>query len=204
MGKLLLILFLPIYCFGQASLDPNSVGLAYVAGYEEKEGSHILIDLAFPMASLNNKSPELNDKNFEQTANIKIYNVSRSYLLLDTTATFNFKLEFWCENDGEIQYRPTAHLKVDTYELLGDYLVESDLQDLLGFAVINLDDEIKSVDFDGFEPRLTLNTSPNSDPAAIIWTVPDDSENCEGEPKNNLVIFLKTANGNFRMRCCGP
>ncbi|WP_421877356.1 hypothetical protein [Marinoscillum sp.] len=204
MSKFLLLLFLPIYCFGQTSLGPNSIGLAYVAGYEGTEGSHILIDLAFPSANLRNNSAELNRKSFEQTANIKIYNVSRSYLLLDTTATFNFKVEFWCENDGGTQYRPTAHLKVDTYELLGDYLIEYDLQDLLGFAVIDLDEEIKPVEFEGYEPRITLNTSPNSNPNAIIWTVPDDAENCDGEPNNNLMIFLKTANGNFRMRCCGP
>ena len=185
-------------------MDPNSVGLAYVAGYEGIEGSHILIDLAFPKANLNNSSTELNDQSFAQTANLKIYNVSRSYLLLDTTATFNFKVEFWCENDGGIQYRPIAHLTVDTNELLGDYLVDYDLQDLLGFAVIDLNEEIKPVEFDEYEPRITLNTSPDSYPNAIIWTVPDDAENCDGEPDNNLMIFLKTANGNFRMRCCGP
>lgn len=204
MNKLFLLLILPIYCFGQTHLKPNSVGLAYVGGYEGTEGSHILIDIAFPRANLNKDSKELNEKSFEQTGNVKIYNVSRSYLLLDTTATFSFKMEFWCENDGGTQYRPTTHLKVDTYELLGDYIVDYELQDLLGFAVVDLNEEIKPVEFGNNDPRITLNTTSISSPIAMIWTTPDDAENCDGEPNNNLMIFLKTAIGNFTMRCCGP
>lgn len=204
MNKLFFLFLFPFYCFGQTSLEQNSIGLASVSGYEEKGVSYILIDAAFPRTYLINDSQELNNQTFEQFTNIKIYNIAGSYLLLDTTGTFKFKMQFWCDNDGGTQYRPTTQLKIDTYDLLGDYLVDYELQNLLGFAVADLNKEIKSVKMEGEKPLVTLNTDTEDFPNAFIWTTPDDAENCDGKPRNNIMIFLKTAKGNYSMRCCGP
>jgi hypothetical protein len=204
MKHLLFLILLPLSCFGQVRLEQNSIGLAYIAGYEEMSDSYTLIDIAIPRDYLTNDNNSLNGKTFIQNANIKIYNVSRSYLLLDTTANFEFQMEFWCENDGGTMYRPTAHLKVNSGQILGDYIVNYELQDLLGFAVINLNEEIQPATKGQIEPEIVLNISSRDMPSAYVWTDFDDAENCDGKPDNNIVIFLKTSKGNFFMRCCGP
>lgn len=204
MKHLLLFILLPISCFGQARLEQNSIGLAYIAGYEGTSNGYTFIDIAIPRDYLTNDTNSLNGKTFTQNANIKIYNVSRSYLLLDTTANFEFKIEFWCENDGGTQYRPTAHLKVNNQHILGDYIVDYELQDLLGFAVIDFTGQIRSVTKGEIEPKTALNIESQDESFAFVWTDLDDAENCDGKPENNLIVFLKTAKGNFFMRCCGP
>ena len=204
MKHLLLFILIPISCFGQVRLEQNSIGLAYIAGYEETNNGSTFIDIAIPRDYLTNDINSLNGKTFTQNANIKIYNVSRSYLLLDTTANFEFKVEFWCENDGGTQYRPTAHIKVNNRQILGDYMVDYELQDLLGFAVIDFTRQIRTVTKGALEAKIVLNIARQDEPSAYVWTDLDDAENCDGKPDNNLVVFLKTAKGNFSMRCCGP
>jgi len=204
MKYLLLLILLPFTSFGQVSLESNSIGLAYIAGYEGNSNGYTLIDIAIPRDYLTNDNSNFNGKNFQQNVNIKIFNVSRSYLLLDTTATFDFKLEFWCDNDGGTQYRPTAHLKVDNSQILGDYIVNYELQDLLGFAVIDLSEQMKPATKGQIEPKVALKINGSDITSAYVWTDLDDAENCDGKPENNLIVFLKTFKGNFFMRCCGP
>jgi len=206
MKKLILIIFLlPNSIFGQSTLKDNSIGLAYVNGYEGTNGKRILIDVVFPSNYLINELEIEQGSHFLITTNLKIYNVSRSYLLLDTIGTFNFEMKFWCENDGGIQYRPTATLKIDSFDLLGDYLVDYEMQDLLGFVVINQNGHLNLERVDIQEtPRIVLDIKGDEKPQAYIWTVPDEAQNCDGKPENNLMIYLRTKEGNFRMRCCGP
>lgn len=115
MKKLTLIFLCFANCaFGQSNFKENSIGLAYVNGYEGVEKSYMAIDIVFPLNYLHNISEAYPKNDFQITTDLKIYNVSNSFLLVDTTGTFNFKMTFWCENDGGIQYRPTTTLKIDT------------------------------------------------------------------------------------------
>ncbi|MBK6265096.1 hypothetical protein JKA74_08605 [Marivirga sp. S37H4] len=192
MKYLVLLILLSHACFGQVNLEPNSIGLAYIAGYEETgDGYNALIDISIPQDYLINDNRTLHGKTFQQNVNIKIFDVSRSYLLLDTTANFEFKMEFWCENDGGTQYRPSAHLKVDNRQILGDYIVNYELQDLLGFAVIDLSEQIKPATKGQIEPKIALSINSKDEPSAYVWTDYDDAENCDGKPENNLIVFLK-------------
>jgi hypothetical protein len=41
-------------------------------------------------------------------------------------------------------------------------------------------------------------------PDAVIYVSPDDANNCDGEPKNNLTLSLLAGDGFDALRCCGP
>jgi hypothetical protein len=70
MKHLLFLILLPLSCFGQVRLEQNSIGLAYIAGYEEMSDSYTLIDIAIPRDYLTNDNNSLNGKTFIQNANI--------------------------------------------------------------------------------------------------------------------------------------
>lgn len=116
-----------------------------------------------------------------------------------------FLLELWCENDGGTQYRPTLRMKIEKnkFKRLPDRVPE--IQNICCFVLVNPKPEqagpvLKPA------PNTKLIGDYNSDGKAdcLIYAEHDDAENCNGEPKNNLLVILRTLKQDYWLRCCGP
>ncbi len=119
-----------------------------------------------------------------------------------------FKLDFWCENDGGIQIRPTGFIKVRKDQLIRTFpKTITETQSIVCFVGANIDKDFQSLApvsqwTDKIVMEADLNNDGNVD--ARLWTIPDDAENCDQNSPNNLMIYLDANGRNNPMRCCGP
>lgn len=55
-----------------------------------------------------------------------------------------------------------------------------------------------------FDGAGELGELKDAKPEAVVVTAPDEAQNCDGQPKNNLTVTLITASPQEALRCCGP
>lgn len=208
---LLTLLILGTNIFHQEpKLKPNSIGVAYL---EESNEDFYQLKVVFPSPRLQNAPQELynsvnsgktNEFNFNGT--LQFFNGEG--IITEIQQELMFKLDFWCENDEGIQIRPTAIIKIRKDQLIRPFPEAiTEVQSIVCFVGANIDDDFQSLApvsqwTDKIVMEADLNNDGNVD--ARLWTIPDDAENCDQNPPNNLMIYLDANGRNNQMRCCGP
>ena len=115
---------------------------------------------------------------------------------------FNFKISFWCENDGGIQFRPNVVTSIPRSiferEVIGNPLIEN----IACCVLLNRDPELayKIIDecsLNG-KPIQKIDLDSNGQPDVLITIVEDETGIC----KNS--IRLITNGKRYYLNCCGP
>jgi hypothetical protein len=117
-----------------------------------------------------------------------------------------FQLAFWCENDAGTQFRPEALVQVPKSTFARPLEPIAELQGLAAFAAFAAGQTHKAKN-DGIQASiypLRGDLDANGALDAIVWVAPDDAMNCDGDPPNNVSIYLQTSDGASPLRCCGP
>ena len=208
--SLLIIIFLINFnCYSQ-SFKENSIGIVYLTGETETEYE---VDIVFLFESLTNysiESPlleirEVMDK-FETDFPIILFDENGKLLKIQTKNTF--EIVFWCENDAGIQFRPTLKLKLQKKSFDRNLKANNELQNIVCFSLINQNSNTYKGEMpnESSKEDVRMEGDMNNDGIleARIWVRPDDTQNCDGLPENNLEIFLGYNGCNHWIRCCGP
>jgi hypothetical protein len=117
-----------------------------------------------------------------------------------------FLIQFWCENDGGIQYRPTLKTKVKKTEFRRPLKAINKIQNICCFALVNRSGQIFESTNLTTDKTVEMKGDYNGDGKidCFIWTVLDEAMNCDEKPDNNLEIMLRVGKNDYRLRCCGP
>jgi hypothetical protein len=206
MKKLIIILLtISKIAFSQNFVE-NSIGLIYIVSENEKEYD---LKIVFPMKFIENFDydnsvySETPLTEFEYNGKIKLFD---EYGVFDTL-TINEKIliKFWCENDGGIQYRPELNLKIKKENFPKRLDKYNEIQNISCFAIVNQTKEKRINQLTEIEKNdIRLKGKSDNNNWVAIWVVPDDAMNCDGNPPNNLMIYLYANGQNHRIRCCGP
>lgn len=122
-----------------------------------------------------------------------------------------FHLVFWCENDGGTQYRPEAKLMVSKASLRRPLSASVELKGLSAFALtLPTGQTLAGKSIPSIEPGSTEEgtlmqgrLSLGGRPVAMI-RAESGAENCDKNGPEGLMVYLRTAQGEFPLRCCGP
>tara|TARA_Y100001972_G_C7644287_1_gene323686 strand:+ start:280 stop:912 length:633 start_codon:yes stop_codon:yes gene_type:complete len=207
----LLILLLSFLAGTTPNIKDNSIGLVYLKALVSDSSADI--EIVLPEPSANELPNGYKEKYFDSgeiieipfDGELQLFDSKGELITLHGKQTF--KMQFWCENDGGIQFRPTLELKISLDDFNRLFDVEPELQKLIGFVITN--PELSKLSRPASEHlskdvRLTGDINGDGTPEAVVFVFYDDAENCDGEPQNNLVINLATSERSFWMRCCGP
>jgi hypothetical protein len=206
MKKLIFILLtISKIAFSQSFVE-NSIGVVYLVSEKEKEYD---LKIVFPMTFIENFEydnsvySEIPLTEFEYNGNIKLFD---EYGVFDTlTIKEKFIIKFWCENDGGIQYRPELNLKIKKEDLSKRLSKYNEIQNISCFAIVNQTNEKRINHLNQIEKNdIRLKGRIENKNWVAIWVEPDDAMNCDGNPPNNLMIYLYAYGQNHRIRCCGP
>ena len=116
-----------------------------------------------------------------------------------------FSMRFWCDNDGGQQYRPEATVKVNVSAFPRALAPVKATQSVAAFVVVAPAKKLpKLVAVSLKGPELVGDLNADGKPEAVVVTAPDEAQNCDGQPKNNLTVTLITASPQEALRCCGP
>jgi hypothetical protein len=117
-----------------------------------------------------------------------------------------FLVQFWCENDGGIQYRPTLKTKVKKTEFKRPLIAINKIQNICCFALVNRSGQNSESANITTDITIEMKGDCNGDGRidCFIWTVLDEALNCDGKPDNNLDIMLRVGKLDYSLRCCGP
>lgn len=192
----------------QFSLRDGAVGAIYVTG-ETKDS--IELKLVFPADQVTGYPQNFYGARIEDTAPVK----ARGKMILfdgkGPLATLGklppLMLTFWCENDGGTQFRPEARLRLRKAVLKRHLRANRDLQGLAGFVVLRSASNTSLANVSlpkGMDVRMRGDLYGKGHAQAVIWVTPDEAQNCDGKPDNNLTIHLKTHKIDAPLRCCGP
>ena len=200
-AKIFLIIFSSTVCvYGQ--FRPNSLGVAYLTG--ETTDSYLLT-IAFPIWTLEKyKSGDWQIKDsLDYTGEITF--LDKDGDLLTIKQNNHFKVQFWCENDGGTQFRPTLEMSIQKKKFKRKINGINEIQNIACFVITNRID-IKMEALDNLSKDIKLKGDCNNDGQidCFLWTYYDEAENCSGEPKNHLGIRLQIGKEHFSLRCCGP
>jgi len=205
MGRIIFFVLL-LFCVKSYSQEfhKNSVGIVY---FESQNTDFVDLKVVIPMWRLEGYEitrPITEFKTtihkFQTNKEIELFNQNGfiTKVLIDTVS-----IDFWCENDGGIQYRPTIYIKVKKTDLKNalDYI---DNYSILCFAIVNRTEDFKNIDKSKIENEIKRKGDFNNDgiPDAIIWSEYDEAENCDDG--KDSTIFLQDYNMKFVMNCCGP
>jgi len=208
------LIFLVLFLFNlnafSQSFKENSIGIVYLNGETDSEYE---IEIVFPFHTLTGYSIEkplmkVKEIMSKFDTELPIFLFDKNGILSEINGKKSFEIVFWCENDGGIQFRPRLILKVQKDKFNRNLMKDRELQDIACFALIN-HNELKTygqVSAESLKKDVRMTGDLNSDGIleALIWVVPDDAQNCDSFPANNLMIFLNFNGRNYRMRCCGP
>lgn len=190
------------------SLSPDSIGVVYLTGESDKA---VDLRIVFPALQVLNY-PE----NFPGSGDYKattLVSAAGQLILFDNKGPLatlktipEFRLTFWCENDGGMQFRPEAKMTIPRSLLKRSLKPNVDIQGIAGFASLNSPQRKasnKSVTTTS-EVRMKGDLDGNNFTDALIWVSQDEAGNCDGKPENNLTVDLKTEKFDRPLRCCGP
>jgi len=163
MSKTFSVILLTTICsYGQ--FKPNSVGVAYLTSETKDQYS---LTIALPASSLvfynNNQKSE-----FRKVIDSTVYKSPITFfdsagVLLTSNQRLEFKVEFWCDNDGGTQYRPTAKAIIKKREFKRPINAIADIQNIACFVLLNsISDEIEPVAFEGYN-SIPLKGDYNND-----------------------------------------
>ncbi|MCR9248870.1 MAG: hypothetical protein NXI20_00545 [bacterium] len=194
----------------EPTLKPNSIGVAYL---EESNEDFYQLKVVFPSPRLQNTPEDL--YNSLRNGNTSEFNFNGTLQFFDDEGMITelqqelmFRLDLWCENDGGIQIRPTGFIKIRKDQLIRTFpKAISEAQSIVCFVGANIDDDFQSVaPISQWTDKIIIESDLNNDGNvdARLWTMPDDAENCDQNPPNNLMIYLDANGRNNPMRCCGP
>ena len=204
MIKTLTLLFLTTICT-YAQFRPNAIGVVYLTE-ESTDIYHLTI--VFPLQSLEKSEYTLAgdfqkviDK-FQYTGEITFFDNAGELMSIKQPA--EFRVEFWCENDGGIQYRPTFQTSLKKARFKRKIKGIAEIQNLACFAITNKTAD-KVVQAENPDPNgVKLKGDYNNDGQVDCLLLAYESEECEGEPKNRLGIILQLGADQFSLRCCAP
>jgi hypothetical protein len=206
MQKLTFILFLILFSTGiihSQDFKENSIGVASVKLDLETEYE---IEIVFPFKTIKNykiKRPILEWKDVMA----KFVNETPITLFDDkgelTTINFkdSIKIEFWCENDGGIQFRPTFTTRIKKDDLRRELITNIDANYISCFVITNKNNAtIQTLTQKVSDEKIKLKGDIDADgkPETIIWAEIDNSGICEC---SYLLSFGKFS---YYLNCCGP
>jgi hypothetical protein len=188
------------------SFRQNSIGVAYVSS--ETETSYVL-KITLPLQTLSDslvaavKAGHALDP-LRYLGLLELFDDKGK--LLSVRQNVKYAIQFWCDNDGGAQYRPTVDLSLNKKYLKRKLLKNDEIQGIACFVMLNrtkskLDQLDHSVSTD---VKLSGDYDGDGEPECILWTQHDEAENCDGMPLNHLQINLQVGKRSFGLRCCGP
>ena len=191
--------------FGQFKL--NSVGVCYL---QKETTDDYFLTIVLPYQTLDLDSPLLGAEH-KQAIDTLIY--QGKIILLDSVGevcrienTNKFLIQFWCENDGGTQNRPTLSITIKKNKFKRQLKGIHEIQSICCFVLLNQKkSKSEEPDFNiSGDIKLKCDYNQDGKPDCFIWTFFDDAENCSGEPKNHLGIMLQVGKQHYSLRCCGP
>lgn len=197
---LLIILSSTVFVYGQ--FRPNSIGVAYLTS---ETADSYLLTIAFPIWTLEKyESGDWQKKDsLDYTGEITFFDKDGD--LLTVKQNNNFKVQFWCENDGGSQFRPTLEISVQKKKFKRKIKGINEVQNIACFAIINrAAKKTATLDYSSKDIKLKGDFNNDGQIDCFLWTYYDEAENCSGEPKNHLGIKLQIGKEHFSLRCCGP
>jgi hypothetical protein len=157
----------------------------------------------------------LEKSDFNQTGDLKTvidkFEYDGEITLFDKTGDLftikqriEFKIQFWCENDGGIQYRPSLDTSIKKEKFKRKIKGIKEIQNIACFAIVNqtADKVEETVSKESGDIKLQGDYNHDGQMDCILLTY--EGEDCDGEPKNNLGLILQTGINQFSLRCCGP
>ncbi|MEZ5004283.1 MAG: hypothetical protein R2730_14730 [Chitinophagales bacterium] len=185
----------------------NTIGVVYLNSSTQDEYE---LTIVFPMSAI----PVHNNYIYQsQSAIVDSLKVKSDVVLFDNKGIIGkitdieiAYIQFWCENDDGIQFRPEIKIMINKNQLVGELQAQSDLQNLSCFAIINYDQsKLHKVERE-HQFNLEMEGDINNDGIneIEIYSYYDDAENCDGLPINHLVVVQKTGSTITKLRCCGP
>ena len=201
---LTLSLLSSLSAYGQ--LLPNSIGVAYLT----KETPDIYyLTIAFPIRTLAKTDVRLSRDHkiidsvgyFDE---ISFFDGNGELLRIQEKTKFN--IVQWCENDGGTQYRPTLSFSISKKKFKRPIKAIREIQNIACFVIANPKETKTTQKTLRVSNDIKLEGDYDHDGQidCFLWTYYDDAENCDGEPKNNLVINLQVGSKSSALRCCGP
>ncbi len=203
----LLLLSVLYFCFAYPQFMPNSIGVCYL---NKDSADYHILTIVLPFQTLVEHSLMPIHEYHKMIDSIgyegQITLFDNTGALIQIENKFDFILEFWCENDGGIQYRPTLSTKIQKTNFKRPLSAIAEIQDICCFVILNRSKQKTEVTHIPSTVDVALMGDYNSDGNidCLIWTDNDLAGNCDSEPPNNLRIMLQAGHQNFRMRCCGP
>ncbi len=201
------LLFTAFWGTALGQFKPNSIGVCYLQK-EDAEFYHLTV--ALPFETLQKQEIQY-DTVFKTVIDTVAY--SGQIILFDNAGEVfrinnkkKFLLQFWCDDDGGTQYRPTLKMRIKKTDLKRPLTAINKIQKICCFVMVNSTGR-------GMEPVKIPSNKPvamkgdyNGDGKTdcFLWTYYDEAENCDGKPANNLGIVLSVGNKEYRLRCCGP
>ena len=202
-STLLLLLTVLNFCSAYGQFKPNSIGICYL---QQETVDYYSLKISLPFQTLTDQSlaPEKLNDSITFSGQITLFDKTGQIIRIENND--KFLLEFWCENDGGIQYRPTLKTKIKKADFKLPLVAINELQNICCFVVLNQTEQKTAITESKTTTNIKLTGDYDNDGNidCFIWTDPDEAENCDGEPKNNLRIMLQVGKLNYRIRCCGP
>lgn len=190
------------------TLENGSVGAVYVTGHTKDT---VELKIVFPVDQIPGYPGNFYGAGYKDTAPVaakgKLIFFDGKGPLFTLKKVPPLKLVFWCENDGGTQFRPEAKLALRTKQLKRHLHAHPELQGLAGFVFYESrpHTRIGNVSIpNGTDVRMKGRLYGKRPAQAAIWVAPDEAQNCDGKPDNNLTIQLKTEKMDASLRCCGP
>lgn len=201
----LMIFSYSFFAFGQ--FKPNSIGICYL---QKETIDEYYLTISLPIQTLINRDYKIVDE-FKSVIDTLTYSGEINFFdnkgeLYRISNEEKFLVTFWCENDGGIQFRPTLNIVVKKNRFKRPLKGINDIQNICCFIILNKNEiglDITDLKSSG-DIKLTGDLNQDGKFECTIWTRLDDAFNCDGEPDNNLMIYLKVGEKNYRLRCCGP
>ena len=206
MGKAYIILLLITISVGVSysqDFKENSIGVVSVKLDLETEYE---IEIIFPFQTISNYEVKRPLLEWEDVMT-RFINDSPITLFDDKgeLATINFndsiKIEFWCENDGGIQFRPTSTTRVKKQNLKRELKTNIQADNVSCFVITNINREkIEPVEekIPNDKIKLKGDLDGNGIFEALVWAETDDSGICD------LCFHLSFGACNYYLNCCGP
>lgn len=205
---ILLISVLFSYCFvAFGQFKPNSIGICYL---QKETIDEYYLSITLPIQTLINRDYKIGEE-FKRVVDTLTYNGEICFFdnkgeVLRVSNKEKFLVTFWCENDGGTQFRPTLNYVVKKSRFKRPLVGINEIQNICCFVVLNRNEigfGITNLTSSG-DTKLTGDLDQDGKFECIIWTQPDEANNCDGRPDNNLAIYLKVGERNYSLRCCGP
>ena len=205
--RLVLTTVLFSFCFvAFGQFKQNSIGVCYL---QKDTTDYYFLTITLPVQTLENTNFQYGSDSILKVIDTFTYN--GEFIFFDGEGVIfsglenkeKFLIEFWCDNDGGTQYRPTLRTKIKKSYCNRQLKSIKLTKDICCFVLLNLNEkdieELPSVRSD--EIALSGDYNQNGKPECHILTHRDDGENCDGD---NRIVELQVGQVYYNLRCCQP